>query len=133
MLNAPPVPAAVLSVAGSDLDPLAAAVAACKRDVVVKSVSDDATRHGAFLVDAFKEQQDLARARADLAQRRYKLRFPVAGEKTDDNERPLGALEQSLDARQHALDDLRTLDRLKQDAIGWFRQSYLTQCQGRGA
>ena len=125
--------AQVITVDRSDLDPLAAAVVACKRDVVARTVSDDARRHGAFLVDAFKEQQDLARARADLAQRRYKLRFPVAGEKTEDNERTLGALEQSLDARQHALDDLRTLDRLKQDAIGWFRQNYITQCQGKGA
>ena len=130
MLNAPPIPAAVLTVDGADLPVLSKAVAACDRPVVAKSVEGETRRHGVFLVDAFGEQRDIAAARADLAERRRALR---AGGKTVDTEASLTLLAEAVDDRQHALDDARNLDRSKQDALGWFRQQFIIQCQGKSA
>ncbi len=132
MLNAPPVPVAVLFVDGSDLPALSKAVAACDRPVVAKSVEGETKRHGAFLLDAFREQGEIAAARADLAARRRALHAaPVS--KTADTDQPLASVAETLDDRQHALDDARVLDRLKQDALGWFRQQFIIQCQGKSA
>lgn len=119
-----------LTVDGTDLPALSKAVAACDRPGVARSVEGETKRHGAFLVDSFREQGEVAAARVDLAERRRALR---AGDKTVDTDALLGLIAQTLDDRQRALDDARNLDRMKQDAMGWFRQQFITQCQGKSA
>ncbi len=119
-----------LTVDGSDLPALSKAVAACDRPAVARSVEGETKRHGAFLVDSFREQGEVAAVRVDLAERRRALRV---GDKTVDTDASLGLLAQTLDDRQRALDDARNLDRMKQDALGWFRQQFIIQCQGKSA
>ena len=133
MLNAPPVPAVVLSVDGSDLPALSKAVSACERPVVAKLVEGETTRHGTFLLDSFKEQGEIATTRLALAGRRHALRAVTPGSKIVDTDQSLALAAEGLDERQRALDDARNLDRLKQDALGWFRQQFIIQCQGKGA
>ena len=133
MLNAPPVPAAVLSVDGSDLPALSKAVSACDRPVVARSVEGETKRHGAFLLDSFREQGEISAARASLAARRHALHAVVPGNKTADTDQLLALLAETLDDRQRSLDDARSLDRMKQDALGWFRQQFIIQCQGKSA
>ncbi len=113
----------------TDFDALSKAVAKCERAVVTKTVNDTIARHSTFLIDAYAEQRAIAQARSDLAERRRKLH---AGEKVADTEAALGLAREGLDDRQRALDDQRTLDRLEQDMMYYFRQQYLTQCAGRG-
>ncbi len=117
-----------LTVDGADLPALSKAVAACDRPAVARSVEGETKRHGAFLIDSFKEQGEIAAARADFAGRRRTLR---AGSKSADTEQALTLASETLDDRQRALDDARNLDRLKQDAMGWFRQQFIIQCQGK--
>ncbi len=113
----------------TDFDALSKAVAKCDRAVVTKTVTDTIARHSTFLIDAYAEQRAIATARGDFAERRRKLH---SGEKTGDTEAALTLAREALDDRQRALDDLRTLDRLEQDMMYYFRQQYLTQCAGRG-
>jgi hypothetical protein len=118
----------------TDFDALSKAVGKCDRVVVTKTVNDTIARHSTFLIDAYAEQRAIAAARADLAERRRKLHSgeKVQGEKTSDTESAIGLAREGLDDRQRALDDQRTLDRLEQDMMYYFRQQYLTQCAGRG-
>ena len=118
----------------TDFDALSKAVAKCDRAVVTKTVNDTIARHSTFLIDAYAEQRAIAAARGDLADRRRKLHSgeKVSGEKTSDTEAALTLTREGLDDRQRALDDQRTLDRLEQDMMYYFRQQYLTQCAGRG-
>ena len=131
----PPPPAAVLVVDGSDLPALSKAVSTCDRPTVAKAVEGETGRHGAFLVQAFEEQAEIAQARLDLAERRRVLRSSTPGvaAKLGDTEQALTVTAAAIDDRQRALDDARALDKLKQDAMGWFRQQFIIQCQGRGA
>jgi len=118
----------------TDFDALSKAVAKCDRVVVTKTVTDTVARHSTFLIDAYAEQRAIAVARSDLAERRRKLHSgeKVPGEKSTDTEATIGLAREALDDRQRALDDQRTLDRLEQDMMYYFRQQYLTQCAGRG-
>lgn len=118
----------------TDFDALSKAVAKCERAVVTKTVNDTIARHSTFLIDAYAEQRAIAQARSDLAERRRKLHAgeKVPGEKVADTEAALKLGGEAIDDRQQALDDRRTLDRLEQEMMYYFRQQYLTQCAGRG-
>ena len=120
----------LLDAADIDFDAVGKAVAACDRNVISKTVTDDVTRHGAFLVQAFKDQRAIAADRAALAERRRHLR---GGEPTTDTEQGIALEGQAIDDRQRALDDQRQLDRQQQEVMANFRQVYLTRCSGRGA
>ena len=124
---------APLTVEGADLDALSQAVTACDRTVVAKTVAADATRHSTFLLDGFREQQAIVAERADLAARRHKLREQAKSEKGVDTEAALTAVQHDMEERQQALDDARTLDKLKLEAVAYFRQLYISQCSAKGA
>ncbi|MBN8806867.1 MAG: hypothetical protein J0I47_01310 [Sphingomonas sp.] len=114
----------------TDFDAYAKAVEKCDRKVVAETVSESVARHSRFLIDAYKEQRAIAVARLDIADRRRKLH---AGERTPDTEAALSLLGETLDDRQHALDDQRRLDQMEQDMVSYFRSQYLTRCAGRGS
>lgn len=118
----------------TDFDALSKAVAKCDRVVVTRTVTDTIARHSTFLIDAFAEQRAIAQARIDLAERRRKLHSgeKVPGEKPADTEAAFKLAGEAIEDRQQALDDRRTLDRLEQEMMYYFRQQYLTQCAGRG-
>ncbi|WP_174280220.1 hypothetical protein [Sphingomonas bacterium] len=124
---------ASITVDGSDLAPLSQAVVACDRAVVSKAVADDSARHSRFLLDGFAEQQAIVAARADLAERRRKLREAVKAEKGGDTDAALALVQHGIEDRQQALDDARTLDRLKLEAVGYYRGLYIGRCSAKGA
>lgn len=127
--------AALLATDDADFDALSKGAASCNRAAVTHAWSDEVKRHSAFLLDSYRQQREIAQARADLAERRRKLRVgeaPAAGT-TPDTEQSLTLIGTSLTDRQAALDDARQLDRQQQDIVGYFRQLYLTQCQGRSS
>ena len=119
----------------SEFEALSKAAASCNRPVVTRAWTEEVKRHSAFLLDSYRQQRELATARADLAERRRKLRVgepPVAGT-PPDTEQSLTLLSENLADRQSALDDMRQLDRQQGEMVGYFRQLYLTQCQGRAS
>ena len=110
-----------------DIDRLTKAAAACDRPAMSRAWSDEVKRHSAFIVDALKEQASIAADRQSLVERRRKSR----GSGPAESETVLAAASADLDERQHALDDQRRLDTMRQDAVTYFRGLYLTQCNGR--
>ena len=127
--------AALLVTDDADFDALSKGAASCNRATLTHAWTDEEKRHRAFLLDSSRQQREIAQARADLAERRRKLRAgeaPAAGT-TPDTEQSLALIGASLTDRQTALDDARQLDRQQQDIVGYFRQLYLTQCQGRSS
>jgi hypothetical protein len=127
--------AALLVTDDADFDALSKGAASCNRATVTHAWTDEVKRHSAFLLDSYRQQREIAQARADLAERRRKLRVgePPAAGATPDTEQSLALIGASLADRQTALDDARQLDRQQQDIVGYFRQLYLTQCQGRSS
>ena len=127
--------AALLVTDDADFDALSKGAASCNRAAVTHAWTDEVKRHSAFLLDSYRQQREIAQARADLAERRRKLR---AGETrvtgtTPDTEQALTLIGDSLADRQAALDDARQLDRQQQDRVGYFRQLSLNPCQGRAS
>jgi len=118
-----------------EFDALSKAATSCNRAVVTRAWTDEVKRHSGFLLDSYREQREIAAARVDLAERRRKLRSGVAlpPGATPDTEQALTLLSESITDRQTALDDMRQLDRQQQEMVGYFRQLYLSQCQGRGS
>ncbi len=122
--------AGALTVDGVELDAMNGAVARCDRVTVARGVEAEGGRHTAFLLDGFREQSAIATARADLAARRRALRTPGQG-RPADSEAGIALAYQALEDRQQSLDDLRTLDRLRQEAVANLRQGFLSRCQGK--
>lgn len=110
-----------------DVERLSKAVAACDRSAVSRAWGDEVKRHGAFIVSSIKDQAVIAADRQALADRRRMAR--TTGPAV--TETALAAAAADLDDRQRALDDQRRLDTMRQEAVTWFRQLYLTQCNGR--
>jgi hypothetical protein len=117
----------------SEFDALSKAATSCNRAVVTRAWSEEVKRHSSFLLESFKEQREIATARADLADRRHKLRtgVPAPAGMAPDTEQGLSLIGDGIADRQAALDDMQKLDHQQQDMVGYFRQLYLSQCQGR--
>ena len=118
-----------------EFESLSKAAASCNRAVVTRAWTDEVKRHSGFLLDSYREQREIAAARVDLAERRRKLRsgVPLPPGATPDTEQALTLLGESIADRQTALDDMRQLDRQQEEMVGYFRQLYLSQCQGRAS
>lgn len=110
-----------------DLDALGQAAAACDRAVVGRAWEAEQKRHGDFVLAALREQLAIVDARAALAERRRAARAvgPLEGIAA------LTADGAELDDRQRLLDDRRRLDTMRRDAVVYFRQQYISQCNGR--
>ena len=119
--------AAVLGADDGDLDRISKAAGACDRPAIVRAWTDEVKRRGEFVVAAFKDQAVIVADRQALVERRRKSR----GSGPAESEIVLAAASADLDERQRALDDRRRLDTMRQEAITYFRQQFLTQCNGR--
>ena len=120
------MPLLVLAAASADLDTLDQAVARCDRASVNPSFAAEAARRTQFLLDAYREQEAIVAARADLRERRRVLRESPRPSAADD--KALSLEEAALEDRQKALNDTRMLEAIRQDAMDTMRHYFLTNC-----
>ena len=118
-------------VEGGDMDRLAKAAAQCDRAAVGRAWDAEVQRHSGFVLQSYKDEAALIADRRALADRRRKSRTPSSSGGPAESEAALTAASAELDDRQRALDDGRRLDQIRQDTARYFRQAYLTQCNGR--
>ncbi|MEQ7873658.1 hypothetical protein ABDK56_06585 [Sphingomonas sp. ASV193] len=116
--------ASALSV--EDFGALDQAIDKCDRGAVTPTFASDQSRRSAFMTAAYAEEAAIVGARADLRARQALLRAgkPMAG----DNDRALANASAALDDRQKSLDDQRTLEALRVEAIDVKRRYYLAKC-----
>ena len=118
-----------------DLGSMDVAVAKCDREIVSAIFGAEPVRRSAFMTELFNEQQAIFTARRDVAARRQALRDASLDKglpKPADTETVLAFESAALDERQNALNDARSLDNLRRDALDAKRRLYLAQCGGNG-
>ena len=121
------IPLLLLAAASADLDSLDQAVARCDRGVANPAFSNEAARRSQALLGAYREQEAIVAARLDLAQRRRDLR-EASAKKNAAEEQKLSLEESALEDRQRALNDLRMLEGIRQDAMDTMRRYFLLNC-----
>ena len=124
------MPLFALALASADLDALDQAVARCDRAAVNPAFSSEAARRSQFLLDAYREEEAIVAARADLAQRRRDWRESAKPSAVDD--KALKLEEAALEDRQRALNDQRLLEGIRQDAMDNMRHYFLMNCPAGG-
>jgi len=121
------MPLLLLAAATStDLGALDQAVARCDRNAANPVFAGEGARRSEFLLEAFREQQAIVAARADLTERRRAWRESASPSTADDKALKLD--EANLDDRQKALNDSRMLEGLREDATDTMRRYFLTNC-----
>ena len=116
----------LLAASAAELDTLDQAVARCDRGIANAAFSSEAGRRSQFLIDAFREQEAIVAARLEVAERRRALREATDVPKPDAAAVQLESA--ALDDRQHALNDRRLLEGIRQDAIDAMRRYFLLHC-----
>lgn len=119
--------ATALTPEDADIERLSKAALACDRPAMSRAWTDEVKRHSDFVVASLRDQAAIAADRQALVERRRKSRGPGPAE----SETALAAVALDLNDRQQALDDQRRLDAMRQDAVTYFRQLFITQCNGR--
>ena len=112
--------------ASADLDALDQAVARCDRGFANPAFSAEAAKRSQFLLEAYREQEGIVAARLDIAQRRRDLR--ESSRKSTADEQKLTLESAAIDDRQHALNDRRMLEAIRQDAMDTMRRYFLLNC-----
>ena len=121
------MPLLLLAAATStDLGALDQAVARCDRNAANPVFAGEGARRSEFLLEAFREQQAIIAARADLTERRRAWRESASPSIVDDKALKLD--EADLDDRQKALNDKRMLEGIREDATDTMRRYFLTNC-----
>ena len=119
------MPLLLLAAASADLDALDQAVARCDRGFANPAFSAEAAKRSQFLLDAYRDQEAIVASRLDIAQRRRDLR--ENGRKSTEDQK-LTLESASIDDRQHALNDRRMLEGIRQDAMDSMRRYFLLNC-----
>ena len=125
------MPLLFLVAASADLDALNQAVARCDRPTANPVFAAEAGRRSQFLIDAYKEQEAVVNARVDVATQRQALK--EAG--THPGSADLKALDlqdSALDARMKALNDRRSLEAAREQAMDAMRHYFLLNCPAGG-
>jgi hypothetical protein len=121
------LPLVLLAAASADLDTLDQAVARCDRGLVNPAFSHESARRSQFLLGAYREQEAIVAARLDIAQRRRALR-EADGKRNAADDQKLEIESAAVDDRQHALNDRRMLEGIRQDAMDTMRRYFLLNC-----
>jgi hypothetical protein len=122
------MPLLLLAAASSaDLGALDDAVARCDRNAANPVLAGEGARRSQFLLEAFREQQAIIAARADLTERRRAWRESASPSAADDKALKLD--EANVDDRQKALNDKRMLEGIREDATDTMRRYFLTNCR----
>jgi hypothetical protein len=119
-----------------DFPALDAAIERCQLDTVRPIFAAETQRRSAFITAVYTDQAAISAARLALADKRRALReaplqpppagaAPAAPAETDQQ---LALAERALDDRQHALDDRRRLEALRQEAVDLKRSYFLAHC-----
>ena len=110
-----------------DVERLSKAAIACDRPAISRAWGEEVKRHSGFLIAALRDQAAIVADRQALVERRHKSR----GTGPVESETVLAAVSADLDERQRAADDQRRLDTMRQETVTYFRQLFITQCNGR--
>jgi hypothetical protein len=114
--------------ASADLEELDRAMARCERTAVNPLFAAEAQRRSDFLTAALKEQEAIAAERLAVADRRRALRETAARSGVGDSEQQLNLIGLALEDRQRALNDRRTVESMRSEAMDAKRNFYLSHC-----
>lgn len=124
------MPLLYLVAASADLEALDQAVTQCDRTDANPAFAGEAARRSQFLVDVFKEQEAIVTGRVQIAAERQALR--EAGGATASQDKDLDFQSAALDDRQKALQDQKTLESAREDAMDAMRRYFLMHCPAGG-
>ena len=129
------MPLLLLAAASADLDALDQAVARCDRNAVNPIFSSEAARRSQFLLDAYREQEDIVNERLALNDQLRTLRETPLAKPTEEKqtEKQLNLQQAALEDRQKALNDKRMLEGIREDAVDSMRHYFLNNCPAGGA
>jgi len=116
----------VAAAASADLDALDQQVTRCDRAAASPTFAADAARRAQFLLDAYREQEEIVSARTDLSSRRRAWRESDRPSASADKQLKLE--EAALDDRQKMLNDQRMLEGIRKDAMDSMRHYFLINC-----
>lgn len=114
--------------ASAELDVLDRAVAQCERATVNPMFASEARRRSEFMTAALKDQEAIAAARLDVADRRRALREVTPRAASSDTEQQLNLLGLAIEDRQRALNDRRAVESMRLEAMDAKRHYYLSHC-----
>lgn len=121
------MPLLVLAAASADLDSIDQAVTRCDRTAANPAFAGEAARRAQFLIDAYKEQETIVNARVAIAAQRDALQ--QAGGRTEAaQEKELDLQDAALDERAKALDDQRSLETAREQAMDSMRHYFIQHC-----
>ena len=113
----------------AELDALDRAVATCTRAVVNPAFAADAGRRSAAMTETVREQEEIAIARLDIADRRRALRETrPSGRAAIEDDQQLAMATLAIEDRQRALNDRRLLDTMRAEAMDVKRRYFLAHC-----
>lgn len=117
----------LLFAASAELQAIDQAVAQCDRAVANPAFASETARRSQALLDAYREQEAIVKARLTLAERKRALR-EVSAKKNVEEERAIALEEALIEDRQRALNDKRMLEAIRQDTMDAMRRHYLAHC-----
>ena len=120
------IPLVLLAAASADLDAIDQAVTRCDRNAANPAFASETARRSQFLLDAYREQEAIVAERLVVADHRRTLREAGTIKPADD--KAIKLQDAALDDRQHALNDKRMLEGIRQDAMDSMRRYFLMNC-----
>ena len=120
------IPLVLLAAASADLDAIDQAVTRCDRNAANPAFASETARRSQFLLDAYREQEAIVAERLVVADHRRTLREAGTIKPADD--KAIKLQDAALDDRQHALNDKRMLEGIRQDAMDNMRRYFLNNC-----
>jgi len=120
------IPLVLLAAASADLDAIDQAVTRCDRNAANPAFASETARRSQFLLDAYREQEAIVAERLVVADHRRTLREAGTIKPADD--KAIKLQDAALDDRQHALNDKRMLEGIRQDAMDTMRRYFLANC-----
>jgi len=120
------IPLVLLAAASADLDAIDQAVTRCDRNAANPAFASETARRSQFLLDAYREQEAIVAERLVIAGHRRTLREAGTIKPADD--KAIKLQDAALDDRQHALNDKRMLEGIRQDAMDTMRRYFLANC-----
>ncbi|WP_114227362.1 MULTISPECIES: hypothetical protein [Sphingomonas] len=116
-----------MAAASAELDGLSQSVAQCNRAALNPVFSAEPDRRSQFMIDAYREQEQIVADRLALSDQRRLLREAATPTPAAEKKK-LDLTDAAIDDRQRALNDKRLLESMRQDTIDALRRTYLSHC-----